>query len=107
MTSPPSACVVVLRITPMHPAQHDAQRILSRRKGYQMDMVGHQAPSQQLNAGIAEIFPDQPQIGQTVYVDRKRLMPIHTALRNMAGNPRKYTSVSSRHLGILRSSWKK
>ena len=64
-------------------------------------MVGHQVPSQQFHASIAQILPHQSHISEAVLIHGKGLAPIHSALRDVAGNPRQYTSVSSRHSEIL------
>src|SRR6185437_6889261 len=56
----PVARVVVLRISPTHPPEQNAQRVFRRRHCDQVDMIAHQAISQDPYASIREVLLHQP-----------------------------------------------
>jgi len=53
-----------------------------------MDVIAHQAPSENPNAGVVQILPKQFQIGVAVVGTGKCLAPVDSALGNMERNPR-------------------
>jgi hypothetical protein len=53
MARAPATNVVILRISSNVPAGIEPQRIFSTRHRYQMHVVGHHAPSQQLHSRFA------------------------------------------------------
>jgi hypothetical protein len=68
MPGPSASSVVVLRISSVDPPEQYRQGIFSPWDRYQMQMVGHHAPSQQSHLSITQIVPQQPQISLTVFL---------------------------------------
>ncbi len=66
-----------------------------------MNMIAHQAPSQQSHSCIAQISSQQPQVSVPVFLCRESHALIHTTLRNVMRHTCYHASRSSWHSGIL------
>jgi hypothetical protein len=81
----------------MHAAEEDAQGFVPRRHRQQMHMVGHQAPSQESDLGVAEILAQQTQVGEAIFVGGEGLAPVHAPLGDVAWDLGQHASASPRH----------
>lgn len=62
VTAPMPPGIQVLRIAPMNSPEQHRQRIRPLRHHHQVDMIGHQAVSQNAAFRVGELFPHQRQV---------------------------------------------
>ena len=63
------------------------QRILLVRKRHQMDVVGHQAVGEDLQAVLLSLLLQQLQVHPPVLVHEEHILAVIPALRDMMGAP--------------------
>jgi len=60
-------------------------------------MIGHQAAAQYADSCVIELLLQESQVGIPILVGRENFAPVHTSLRDVAGNVRQHASVAPRH----------
>ena len=88
---------VILRVTPVDPVEEHSQRVVAIRHGDEMNMVGHEAPSQEADTGAGQVFSQEMNIGGTVLVGREGLAAVDAALGDMASHVGEHASVAAGH----------
>jgi hypothetical protein len=90
-----------LRILAMNRLQTSTHAVRTRRDDDQVDMVGHQAVSENTQAFAAPIGMEQIQIGLWVPGSVKNVFTMIAALGDVMRHTRKYRSTVSRHASKL------
>jgi hypothetical protein len=84
-------------VAAMNAAEENAAGVLAGGHGKEMDVVGHQTPTQQGHAGIDAIFSQKPQVGQAIRFRGKGLAAIDAVLREVARHSRQHATLGSWH----------
>jgi hypothetical protein len=92
------AGVVILGVTSVDAAQEDGQGVVALRHGDQVDVVGHEAPSQQTHLRVGEVLAQESKIGEMILVGGKGAAAVHSPLGDMAGHTGKHTTIMSWHM---------
>jgi len=79
-------------IYPLDTSQEHTQGILAQRQSDQMDVVGHQAPAQDVDAGIVQVLLKETEVRFAVRIAAKRLPAIDAALGDVARCPRQHAT---------------
>ena len=53
-----------------------------------MDVVGYQTPAEEADSRVAQILPQEPEVGLAVLIAREGFAAVHATLGDAAGNPR-------------------
>jgi len=78
--------------------QQNGQRVRPFRHGDQMYVVAHEAPPQEADLRIRQVFLQEPKIGAAILIGRVGFVPIDAPLCDVAGHTGQYTSVASWHM---------
>ena len=97
MTGTVDADVVVLRVTAVEAAAEDGEGVFAVRDGDQVDVVGHEAPTQEADFGVDEIVAEEREVGDAILVGGKGLAAVDAPLGDVARNAWKDTAVTPWH----------
>ena len=81
----------------MDAPQEHAQGVLGGGHGNEVNVVGHEAPTQDAHAGVGQILLEQAEIGLPVGVAGKGLATVDAPLSDVAGRAWQHAALPSWH----------
>ncbi len=94
-----SSCagVVILRVAPVDPPQEHAQGVLGGGHGDEVNVVGHQTPTQDAHAGVGQILLKESEIRLPVRVAGESLATVDSPLGDVARHSGQHATLPSWH----------
>ena len=68
----------------MNPPEQDAQRVFAGRHCNQMNVIAHQAISENPDSSFSEVLLYQTEVGEPVLIFRENFAPVYAPLGNVA-----------------------
>ena len=94
----------VLCVSKMRPPDGFRQRIVSQRRGDDVDVVRHQAVAQHLEAEPLGVFAKQFEVDTAIVVDEENILAVIPSLHDVVRLTGDDNSSDARHAAALRGS---
>jgi hypothetical protein len=92
------AGVVVLGVATLEAAQEDGEGVGALREGDEVDMVGHEAPAEEADAGFGQVLEEEGEVGFAVGVGGKGVAAVDAALGDVAGDAGQKAALAAGHI---------